>query len=445
MRSLIPSYALEMGLPARRPNLRWGVRSGYALTGAFLALALLGGETGIVPHRPGIYALLAAKLATNTLAWATLANERQVLFWSTLNMLMDVVVLTGGVHFTGGALSPLFATYVILIAVVALLTNRGVTITVTVCAFVCHSAALTLGWAGVIETFPPPASVPYELTGAQLILAIGFAAFTLGVTTAFTTGLVVQRDQRQRALEARTRELLEAGTQKSLFMANITHELRTPIHGICGVADVLDAELYGPVSDDQKEAHRAIRESAKGMLRLIDDLLTLARSEAGSLPLRPERVIVDEVVEGVASAVRWMIGTKSLELVIDLEPDLPRMTVDRGRLVQVLVNLMTNAVKFTPDEGRVGLVVRREGEGMRFEISDSGIGIPIAEQARVFEAFRQVDGSDERAYGGVGLGLAIVHRVVAALGGRITFESAMGEGTTFRVWLPMEPSETASE
>ncbi|HJK91235.1 MAG TPA: HAMP domain-containing sensor histidine kinase [Polyangiaceae bacterium LLY-WYZ-15_(1-7)] len=436
-----PTFVAEMGLPSNRGKLWFGVRSGYAVAACFGLLAWVGGETGVVPHRSGFYALLAAKALTNTLALLALRRDVAVLETQGLNTVADVVLLTGAVHLTGGALSPLFATYVILISVVALLSNRGVTTLIAALAFVSHATALVLGHLGVVAVYPPPASpVSQPFTAAQLALAIAFAGFVLGVTTFFTSGLLARLKRKTRQLEQRTEELLEAGQQKSHFMANVTHELRTPIHGICGLTDLLDAEIYGPLTEEQRDAHRSIRESAGGLLRLIDDLLTMAKAEAGALRLRPADVPLPELVESVVASVRWMIGTKELHLDVEAELGLPPLKTDRGKLSQVLVNLLSNAVKFTPEGGTVTLRVRAEERdgvpGVAFDVVDTGIGIPPAQLERVFRPFRQVDGSDEREFGGVGLGLSLVKRLVEMLEGEIELASRVGKGTTFSVWLP---------
>ncbi len=431
-----PAFAAEMALPARRPNLWFGIWSGYLFAAGFAILAFIGGETDVVPHRPAFYALLCVKLVTNSLAWWSLRRDAFPLVASGLNLVADLVLMTGAIHLTGGPLSPLFPAYVIEVTVVALVTNRGLTIVVGALSWAMHTTASLLVLFGILEAFPPPSYESIDLDTAQTLLGIAYAAFILGVTTAFSSGLVERLERRKRELEERTQELIDAQQQRTLLMANVTHELRTPIHGICGLSEVLDAGIYGDVTEAQKKAHGDIRGSARSLLRMIDDLLTLTRGEADALELRIRDIDLQELLDSVTGSVRWMMGTKQLRLTIHVDPNVPPLVTDRGKLGQVLVNLLTNAVKFTPERGEIELRVRAVEDGIVFDIVDTGIGIAEEEVARVLEPFVQVDGGDERAYGGTGLGLSIVARLVDLLEGRLSIASEVDKGTTFTIWLP---------
>jgi signal transduction histidine kinase len=219
-------------------------------------------------------------------------------------------------------------------------------------------------------------------------------------------------------------------------MVNVTHELRTPLHGILGLSDLLREGIYGPVTERQKESLAGIDLSAKNLLELIDSLLLLARAEAAQIELAVAPVAIGEVVDRVAATGRWMRGRKELTIEVAVGGDLPVVDTDRGKLVQILVNLLANAIKFTPEGGRVAIAARRAGEGVEVLVSDTGIGIPERELGRIFEAFHQVDGSSSRAYGGVGIGLSLVRTLACMLGGEITVESVEGKGSTFTVRLP---------
>ncbi|MBX3251533.1 MAG: HAMP domain-containing histidine kinase [Myxococcales bacterium] len=436
-RGLYPAFVAEMGLPTRRKFLIWGVRSGYVFSLLWPALAFLAEKTGIIPHEPRLYALVGGKLLVNAANDLALRRDRFALELSGLNIAADVVLLTAGIHLTGGPLSPLFVAYVIEICVLALLANRGVTVLLAAFAWVCHTATLVLTHVGVLSQHAPPATTVEPFTTGQVALAIGFAGMVLAVSTLFTTSLTSQLQAERRALEQRTRELIEAGTQKSHFLANVTHELRTPLHGIMGLTDLLSAGIYGPITKAQREAHEGIRESSRALLRMVDDLLTLAKAEAGALKVKPAPFDVEELVETVVASVRWMVGTKNIELEVERDIALPDGFVsDRGRVAQVLVNLLANAVKFTPEGGVITLEVQTHEDAIAFAVRDTGIGIAPEHLERIFEPFSQVDGSDEREYGGVGLGLPLVRRLVDALEGSITLDSAIGEGTTFHVTLP---------
>jgi signal transduction histidine kinase len=184
---------------------------------------------------------------------------------------------------------------------------------------------------------------------------------------------------------------------------------------------------------------RDMRGSALRLLGLIDDLLQLASSDAGKLGLKLERVDLGELLPGTIATAQWLIRGKQLALELDLAPELPELVTDRGKLNQIVLNLVGNAIKFTPDGGAITVRVRRDGDRdeILIEVADTGIGIAPRDLERVFEEFYQVDGSMSREHGGVGLGLALVRRLLAMLGGSIDAESEPGRGSTFRVRLPL--------
>lgn len=431
---------VEVAHPSRRANLWVGMASGYALAVCFGALAYASGEAGVVPHRAEFYALIAVKFATNTLALAALKWDFAVLETQAVNTFTDLLTMTAAVYLTGGPLSPLFGAYIILIAIVALLSNAGVTLMATVIAWAMHTTVTLLTFGGVLPPTAPPGSLglPYY-SGAQTTVYIAFAAFLLGVTGGFTSLLVRAHRRKTDRLEERTNELIRANAQRTMLLANITHELRTPIHGISGLADVLEAGIYGPVTDEQKQAFGSLRVAGTTLLKMVDDLLLLARAEAGAIKLTLSEVEIAPLLQTVTGSVNWMIGTKQLKLELEREPKTPdHVVTDRGKLSQILVNLLANAVKFTPEGGKIRLCVRPQAEGVAFEVTDTGVGIDEAAIARVFEPFEQADASDEREFGGAGLGLAIVKRLVNMIDGSISVESEVGSGTKFTVWIPLD-------
>jgi len=203
-----------------------------------------------------------------------------------------------------------------------------------------------------------------------------------------------------------------------------------------GLAELIATGVYGPATDKQKDACASIKRSAQSLLVLVDDLLSLARAEVDSLEVQRGSVDLHDVCTQVAASVSWMLGTKKLTLYTETA-EAGIITSDRRMITHVLVNLVANAAKFTPEGGRV--VVRAEsvaGGGAVLEVEDTGIGIPDERQAEIFVAFRQLDAGDERGYGGVGLGLALVKRLVDQLGGTVEVDSEVGRGSTFRVSLP---------
>ncbi len=427
-----------MGLLTHRSRLRASVVSGYATTCAFLVLAVLANAVHVAPFRPGFAAVMAFKLVTNTLAWVALVRGRWVLEASGLNILADLLAMTAVIYFTGGELSPLFPIYAIEITVLALLGNVGLAATGAVVAVLAYSTMAILVSAGVLASYPPPAVTAGGVTAAYTAIDLVYAAFVIGVPTFYTAKILEDLRDKRRSLEARTSALVEAGRMKSQFLANVSHELRTPIHGICGLCDLMESGVYGTLEAKQRDAQVNIRRSAQTLLALIDDLLELSKSDAGKLALRPERVDLAELLPTIQASIRWMLGTKQISLNLDLPPDLPVIETDPRKLNQVLINLLSNAVKFTPEGGSVALSAARAVEGeVRISVADTGMGIDPTDHERIFEEFRQLDGSFERTYGGVGLGLALVKRLTSALGGRVSVSSRPGEGATFEVCLPI--------
>lgn len=392
-----------------------------------------------MPFQRGFLLPMLVKLATNTAAAVALRTDRHVLSTATVNVSTDMFAMTAVIYFTGGELSPLFPIYLIEITVVALLGNVGITVMCAVGAIVMYALMAILVRAGVLPATRPPVAVTGGLTVPYVAVDVAYAAFVLGVPTYYAARILQDLRAKQRALEARTAQLVEAGRQKSQFMANVTHELRTPIHGICGLSDLVESGVYGPVTPKQRDAQQSIKRSARSLLALIDDLLELSRADAGKLEVRPEPVDVRELVTTVVAAARWMVGTKALAVEAETADDLPPLETDPRALKQVLVNLLSNAAKFTPEGGRVLVRARRDGDhAVRFEVQDDGIGIAAEDQARIFEEFRQLDGSHERQYGGVGLGLAVVRRLTQAIGALIELHSEPGRGSTFAVVVQTE-------
>ena len=413
-----------------------GIWSGYGVAIAFEALALAGQTLGLVPGGWTFHALVLVKLATNTLAMWALRADRLVLEAAGVNMVADIVVMTGAIYFTGGQASPMFAIYVIEISVIALLTNRGTTIVVfflVLLAFGSMAAGIHLGW---LAQHPSPVTLG-AITSSHVVLHVVFAALVLALPTIYTSSILSALVAKEEALEQRTRELMKAGEQKSQFMANITHELRTPLHGISALVELLDEEVYGPLNDKQRQACERIAHSAEGLERMVDELLLLAKTEAGKLEFHPSTVDVQEVADNVVSSLRWMAELKTLTLYVDIETELPSLETDRGKLLQILLNLVANAIKFTPEGGEIRMRITRAAEAVRFEVVDTGIGIPDEALPTIFDEFSQVDGSDERSHGGIGLGLALVKRLAAALGAEIDVTSIYGEGSTFSLRVPL--------
>jgi signal transduction histidine kinase len=240
-------------------------------------------------------------------------------------------------------------------------------------------------------------------------------------------------------IQEKSRQLEIASQHKSQFLANMSHELRTPLNAIIGYTEMMADGLYGDVPEKAQGVLDRVQANGRHLLGLINDVLDLSKIEAGQLVLTMEEYSVADMVATVLSATESLARTKGLKLASDVPPGLPTGTGDARRLTQVLLNLVGNAIKFT-DQGSVE--VRAAQADGRFELSvvDTGFGIAPEDQAKIFEEFQQVDNTSTRKKGGTGLGLSISRRIVELHGGRITVESDVGKGSTFKVTIPINAS-----
>lgn len=301
----------------------------------------------------------------------------------------------------------------------------------------------------------------------------GLVGWIVSLATVLGLALVLRHERRQarslversKELERLSSELLRVNRMKSEFLANVSHELRTPLNAIVGFVDLLREGVYGELTPRQAKPVERIEASANHLRHLVDQVLDLAKMAAGRLEIHTETIDPRPFVLDVASEIESLVSEKGLSLSLVMGAALPRIRTDPTHLRQILVNLLGNAVKYTNEGGiviRTRLVDSLPDSGspaerssyptnpwIGIQVIDTGIGIDPADQSRIFEEFEQVDAGPRgnSAERGTGLGLAISRRLAALIGGMVELESEPGRGSTFTLWLPVDPRDlpTASK
>src|SRR5438874_2868568 len=294
-------------------------------------------------------------------------------------------------------------------------------------------------------------------------------ASILAILVFAALGLLLQHERKQaqklversKELERLSAELLRASRMKNEFLANVSHELRTPLNAIVGFVDLLREGVYGELAPRQVKPVERIEASANHLRHLVDQVLDLAKMAAGRLEIHTETMDLRPFVLDVASEIEPLVNEKGLSLSLVMGAALPRVRTDPIHLRQILMNLLGNAVKYTNEGGiviRTRLVDSLPDSGpapqsdrsaypttpwIGIQVIDTGIGIAPADQSRIFEEFEQIDAGPRgnSAERGTGLGLAISRRLAALIGGMVELESELGKGSTFTLWLPVDPSD----
>ncbi|HEX6835323.1 MAG TPA: HAMP domain-containing sensor histidine kinase [Polyangia bacterium] len=253
--------------------------------------------------------------------------------------------------------------------------------------------------------------------------------------------------EKNRRLAQAVERLQEADRVKSNFLATVSHELRTPLTSVIGYSEMLLEGIAGELNDEQREYVRTVMEKGDQLLQLITGILDISRMEAGEMKIDKHPFDLDEVVSVALSTIAPHARRKKLVMSCTVPPALPLVFGDRDKIRQVLLNLLGNAVKFTPEGGKIEVsaalstltAAADSPRAVRVSVRDSGIGVPPEHQKRVFDPFFQVDNSSTREYGGTGLGLSIVKRLVEAHGGMVWVDSDAGRGSTFSFTIPLAP------
>ncbi len=256
-----------------------------------------------------------------------------------------------------------------------------------------------------------------------------------------------QLDAKISQLSEKNIELFKANKLKSEFLANMSHEFRTPLNAILGFAELLREKPDAEAEKSRRWAENIIS-SGRSLLNMINDLLDLAKAEAGKMEVRIEKTSIPQLLEGLTAFFSPLSEQKMLKVRLEVDENIPLVQTDSPKVQQILYNLLSNAIKFTPERGRILIKAVLTDTTVRISITDSGPGISPEHQDKIFEKFRQLDGSITRKGEGTGLGLAICRQLADLLAATITLHSVIGEGSTFMLDLPINlkiaPVETAS-
>jgi len=384
--------------------------------------------------------------------------DRMGRWWHLLWLLMDMGLITWALYSTGGADSPFYLWYLANIGGAAFAMGQW-----AACAVWLLDTAGCLGaaWAaGQIEGLDASFFLPL---GRMVLLYAASFLFLRGVALLQDRRRLIKemRDSETRrveelirltaALDQRTKEIAEANLRireadrlKSQFLANMSHELRTPLNSIIGFSDVLLSRLPQELPSKYVKFLQTINSSGQHLLRIINDLLDLSKIEAGKMELNPEPIPVKAAVEGVCAVMRGTAKERNIAFDVDVPEDLPILEADAVKFKQILFNLVSNATKFSDDSSTVRITARHVAaastplahDAIQVAVRDDGVGIDPKDHRIIFEEFRQVDGTSTRTFGGTGLGLALVKRLVELHHGTVKVDSAPGQGSTFTITLP---------
>jgi signal transduction histidine kinase len=256
-------------------------------------------------------------------------------------------------------------------------------------------------------------------------------------TFATQSALAIHNARLFREIQDKGHQLELASKYKSQFLASMSHELRTPMNAVLGYTRMLLMNVYGELPEKVRDVHGRIDKSGRHLLGLINDVLDFSKIEAGQLTLAINPYSVRDVIQAVVSGTQPLAAEKNLPLKVTVPADLPAALGDERRISQVLLNLVGNAIKFT-DSGEVRIEVAAKNGDLVVSVSDTGPGIPETDREKIFDEFRQAEGSITQKKGGTGLGLAIAKRIVELHGGKIWVESEVGKGSTFTFSLPLK-------
>jgi len=285
---------------------------------------------------------------------------------------------------------------------------------------------------------PDGTMLHWRVSGVPVFDAAGRFIGYRGTSTD-ETAFSLELSRARRDLQEALRQAEVANRAKSLFLATVSHELRTPLNAIIGFSDLLVNRVFGPLGDPHYEGYaQDIQLSGQHLLSLIEDVLDLSRIEMGQIRLRLGRVDLRAEAQAAVAMVKARRGQQIADIQIDIPDEFPALHADPRLIRQILINLISNAAKFTKPEGHIGVAAGRDGDGVAFSVADDGIGIDPADHGKVLRPFEQADNRLTRRYEGVGLGLPLTKAFVEIHGGTLQLESTVGEGTTITIRMPAE-------
>ncbi len=326
--------------------------------------------------------------------------------------------------------------------------SREATLALVVLVLLCVAYLYAVNWqlAKPIRNLAQTARTVTEgtLSARANVAADGPVAQLAGDFNEMVDILVASLAEEERVvheLKKKTKQLQEANEHKSRFLANVSHELKTPLSAIIGFADILLARQHGELSQRQGDYLQRIFGAGNHLLLMISDLLDLAKIDVGAMTLNPAAHAPAKLTGEVIEMLMPQIKAKKHVVIFKPPAALPMLNMDPNRFKQVVLNLLSNAIKFTPDKGRIELAIHRRDDGLELSVKDNGIGISKQDQTRIFEDFVQLDSKLHRQHEGTGIGLALTRRLIELMGGTLRVESKPNKGSAFFIHFPLEKPE----
>jgi len=357
-------------------------------------------------------------------------------------MTADLLLVTAGVYATGGIGSPWFIWYIATSSAAAFASDKRTTLIVSGVTSIAYCGMLVLMgqatfWNNVMLV---AMTRMFYVFGASYFFLMGISnlqekRLRIRQLEAEESRKVQELTRLTEELEGANRRIQETDRLKSQFIANMSHELRTPMNSIIGFSEILADRLEGRIEPKHLGFLHHIHASGQHLLSMINDILDLSKIEAGKMEIFPEVFPVAPVVESVCHVMRGTAKTMR-PFILDIPKDLPLVETDLAKFKQILYNLISNAVKFSPPDKPITIRASATADSLTMSVHDEGVGIDPAHHALIFEEFRQVDGTARREFGGTGLGLALVKKFVELQGGTLSIESELGKGSTFSFTLP---------